>query len=166
MIPRHLYVIQSATTGAIKIGRSNDPLKRLAQLQTGSPYRLRIILVVEGGGWREGEIHKKLSAWKTTHANGGEWFSEDAIGSIPDDVWELASEWYLNDPDWWKENNMAFRKTGQSVTAPVVVELVPPPDAPPSPPEVGQTDGDKVWDGQTWIPLATWYERQQHQPEQ
>ncbi|MFZ9336495.1 MAG: TSUP family transporter [Burkholderiaceae bacterium] len=52
----HLYIIQSGVTGAIKVGRSDSPARRLHQLQTGSPYVLRIILVLEGGGPREREL--------------------------------------------------------------------------------------------------------------
>ena len=35
---KDLYVIQTDITGAIKIGISNNPKRRLRQLQTGSPF--------------------------------------------------------------------------------------------------------------------------------
>ena len=38
-----LYIIQSDLTGMIKIGRSRHPQKRLKQLQTGNPNKLKLI---------------------------------------------------------------------------------------------------------------------------
>ena len=38
-----LYIIQSDVSGNIKIGRSKDPQKRLKQLQTGNPNKLKLI---------------------------------------------------------------------------------------------------------------------------
>ena len=99
---QHLYVIQSRTTGAIKVGRSDDPEKRLRQLQTGCPNTLKLILVAENLGIQEKRVHHELRRYKTRHDNGGEWFSEEGIGSIPVDIWELAKPWFLEDPDWWK----------------------------------------------------------------
>lgn len=97
-----LYVIQAHTTGAIKVGVSSDPRRRLSQLQTGSPHRLRILLVAEAQGHREKSLHSLLSKFRTRHAVQGEWFSEESIGSIPMDLWALVPEELLEDPDWWK----------------------------------------------------------------
>jgi hypothetical protein len=160
MTSAHLYVIQSGVTGAIKVGRSDSPARRLHQLQTGSPYVLRIILVLEGGGPREREVHRRLDSWKTTRIAGAEWFSEEGLGSIPDDIWEHALPWYLDNPDWWRQD-VAFRKTGQSVTVPSIVEL----DFSDPQPVVGQVEGDKVWDGTNWIDAAEWEKQQEETKE-
>ena len=48
----HLYIIQSSNKGNFKIGRSKNPSKRLKQLQTGSPYKLKLVLVLENGSAR------------------------------------------------------------------------------------------------------------------
>ena len=101
MAGRHLYIIQSASTGAIKIGRSDNPEYRLGQLQTGSPYRLRLILEALGKGSQEKRVHRVMDRHRTRYLS-GEWFSEDGMGDIPDDIWEHALSWYLEDPDWWK----------------------------------------------------------------
>ena len=102
MAGKHLYVIQSRGTGALKIGRSDDPERRLRQLQTGSPYSLRIILVLEEGGPRERDVHQIMRRHKTRNSHGGEWFAESGLGDIPLEIWEHAQPWYMEDPDWWK----------------------------------------------------------------
>lgn len=103
MAGRHLYIIQSKTTGSIKIGRSDDPDRRLKQLQTGSPYTLRIILVMKNEGDRESRLHRHMANHRTRHTHGGEWFDESGMGDIPDEVWTSMAPWYLEDPDWWKK---------------------------------------------------------------
>ena len=53
-----LYIIQSDVTGMIKVGRSKNPCKRLKQLQTGNPNKLRLIASFEGEGWKEKMMHE------------------------------------------------------------------------------------------------------------
>jgi len=98
----NLYIIQSRTTGSVKVGRSDDPERRLLQLQTGCPYTLRIILTVDDGGHLERQIHDRMRNYRTRNTHGGEWFSEAGLGEVPGSVWEHARHWYLEDPDWWK----------------------------------------------------------------
>ncbi len=98
MLAKHLYIIQAKTTGHVKIGRSDDPEKRLVQLQTGNPTSLRLILVAHGKGAQEKSLHRALSRYQTI----GEWFKEECLGSIPIDIWEQTLEWYRENPDWWK----------------------------------------------------------------
>ena len=102
MAGSHLYIIQSRTTGAVKIGRSDDPDRRLRQLQTGCPHTLRIILEVRDGGHLESYVHQSMRRHRTRHDRGGEWFAESGMGDIPDEVWSHAMPWYMDDPDWWK----------------------------------------------------------------
>ena len=90
-----LYFIQSALTGMIKIGRSRDPQKRLKQLQTGNPNKLKLIASFESMGWREKSLHEQLSKWSLE----GEWFDYECVGSIPDDIYENIL-WGSFD-DWW-----------------------------------------------------------------
>jgi len=90
-----LYIIQSDVTGMIKIGRSKDPQKRLKQLQTGNPNKLKIIAEFKGEGWKEKIIHERLRMYRLE----GEWFSYDCIGSIPDFLYEKI-EWGSFD-EWW-----------------------------------------------------------------
>lgn len=94
-----LYVLQSGTTGAFKVGRSSDVATRLKQLQTGSPYTLRIILVLQGQGHREREIHRRLRGYESQQ-KGGEWFIEPGLPSLGDEVYELLDPCAME--DWWK----------------------------------------------------------------
>lgn len=92
----HLYIIQSAVTGAIKVGRSGNPDKRLKSLQTGSPYPLRIILVLDRRGWQEKALHERLSRFHTK----GEWFLYQGLaGGLPLDIYEQLDLEVVD--NWW-----------------------------------------------------------------
>ena len=96
---KHLYVIQSDVTGAIKIGISKNPKSRLRQLQTGSPYELKLLTIVNGRGDLEKPLHESLKPYK--QACKGEWFDFDCTGSFPDWLselidWDIANVWWDN----------------------------------------------------------------------
>ena len=55
-----------------KIGFSANPASRLLSIQTGNPYRLRIVKTWEGGVEEEKNIHAILQDFKST--GGSEWF--------------------------------------------------------------------------------------------
>jgi len=93
----HLYFIQSANTGMIKIGRSKNPEKRLKQLQTGSPNKLKLIAVFEDMGDEEYGLHQRLREYKVR--SNGEWFRYECVGSIPSFYYEKI-RWGSFD-DWW-----------------------------------------------------------------
>ena len=97
--PDDLYFVQCRVTGSVKVGRSRNVQARIAQLQTGCPQPLRVILLGVGMGHRERGIHRLLRRYRTS----GEWFTEDSLGHVPDDVWANCLPWYLEDPDWWKK---------------------------------------------------------------
>ncbi len=100
---QHLYLIQSHTTGAFKVGRSSHPDQRLRSLQVGSPYKLRLILVLEGQGWREKTIHEGLYGFRSQGTMLGEWFIEPGLASLPDDIYSLLD---LDDVNsWWETEN-------------------------------------------------------------
>lgn len=100
MPPRgsHLYIIQSAVTGAVKIGRSKDVRSRLYQLQTGSPHRLKLLLMVPDRGYMERGIHQRMSSHKLRCE--GEWFSESGLAELPDWIYEQLD---LENVDWWQD---------------------------------------------------------------
>jgi hypothetical protein len=92
-----LYIIQSDKSGAIKIGRSKNPQQRLKQLQTGSPFRLKILLILEGKGSIEKQLHRRLNEYKQDCK--GEWFDFNSTGSLPDWIydkinWDIANSWW------------------------------------------------------------------------
>ena len=94
-----LYIIQSDITGAIKIGRSKNPSRRIHQLQTGSPYKLKLLTIAEGKGFMEKEIHKKLIRYKAECK--GEWFDFMCTGSFPIWLYEMI-DW--DDANtWWDQ---------------------------------------------------------------
>ena len=93
-----LYFIQSSKTGEIKIGRSKHPQKRLKNLQTGNPNTLKIIISLEGLGWREKELHETLKRWRGS----GEWFSYDCVGSIPVEIYDLIP--FGSFEYWWEKD--------------------------------------------------------------
>lgn len=99
----HLYVIQMAVTGAFKVGRTSNPERRLMELQTGAPHKLRIILVAEDQGFREKKVHKSLRRYRTRRYS-GEWFREEGLGELPDDIYECISVEALEDIDWWRQD--------------------------------------------------------------
>ena len=93
----HLYIIQSDKTGAIKIGRSKNPSKRLKQLQTGCPDKLKLLVIFENKGHLEKNLHRRLKSYKSRRR--GEWFDFDCAGSLPDWVheqidWDVANIWW------------------------------------------------------------------------
>ncbi len=96
----HLYILQSYCTGAFKVGRSSDPKRRLRDLQVGSPFKLKIILVVEGMGWRERKVHAALHGFRSQGTYQGEWFIEPGLGSLPDDLYERLDLEMVN--TWWE----------------------------------------------------------------
>lgn len=81
----YLYFIQSYKNGAIKIGRSNDPFKRLKQLQTGNQEKLHLVFYIENMGEKEKYLHNYLKEFRIN----GEWFKYECVGSIPIDIYQL-----------------------------------------------------------------------------
>lgn len=65
----YVYFIQAGTDGPIKIGRSENPNKRLGELATGCWLDLRLILVLRDGGL-ESWLHLRFGR----HFIAREWF--------------------------------------------------------------------------------------------
>lgn len=66
----HVYFIQGLSNEWIKIGFSKQPLRRLDDLQAGSPTPLRIIKTVPGDMSLERKLHHYFSEYRKH----GEWF--------------------------------------------------------------------------------------------
>ena len=80
-----VYLIGETKTGPIKIGRSKNPKRRLAQLQMTTPYKLHLFCTVTGYGirnhaWaRDIEIDQRtlerlLHSYFANERISGEWF--------------------------------------------------------------------------------------------
>lgn len=65
---QYIYAIRSRTW--VKIGLSNHPKKRLAEIQVCNPTKIHLAGYVEGTRSDEGMIHLILTRWRTR----GEWF--------------------------------------------------------------------------------------------
>lgn len=65
-----IYFVQIGEDGPVKIGWARDVKRRLAQLQTGQPHKLRLLGQIPGGLTAERKVHEKLAAHRMT----GEWF--------------------------------------------------------------------------------------------
>lgn len=67
---KYVYAVQIGPDGPIKIGLSYDPRSRFAQLQSASPYELRLLGCIVGNPLVEQTLHENLAA----HHIRGEWF--------------------------------------------------------------------------------------------
>lgn len=63
-----VYFIECVGAQAVKIGWSVDPFERLAHLQTGSPFELKMLLTRSGGDEEERQLHRRFAHLR------GEWF--------------------------------------------------------------------------------------------
>lgn len=70
-LPGFVYFLGRPSTGAVKIGFSNLPERRLGELQTGNDERLDLIGYVPGSKTLERRLHDYLSASRLM----GEWFA-------------------------------------------------------------------------------------------
>lgn len=65
-----IYFIQTADNRFIKIGKADDPAKRIASIQTSLPQRIKLIATIPGGHEQEKALHHRFASLRTR----GEWF--------------------------------------------------------------------------------------------
>lgn len=70
--PTSIYFVQTGVydDDPVKIGMADSVSARLAQLQTGSPWPLRLLGVVPGGAVEERDLHRRFAHLRLR----GEWF--------------------------------------------------------------------------------------------
>jgi len=68
-----IYFIENGQDGHIKIGYAKAPEKRLKELQTGTPYPLKILKTIEGDRKAEQAFHTVFGYCRVK----GEWFKPD-----------------------------------------------------------------------------------------
>ena len=91
--PLHLYFILAKRgiipkySGHVKIGIACNPYARVKTLQTGNPYKLKVLAVIKHAANIEGDIHKRLAH---LHVR-GEWFE------YTEEIDELIEELYYAD---------------------------------------------------------------------
>lgn len=96
---RDLYIIQQKITGAVKIGRTSNIERRLTELQVGSPYEIRCVLLLPNQGKLEKILHKRMQNHQLRIA--GEWFSYEGLPDLPDWIYEqldldVVDEWWIS----------------------------------------------------------------------
>lgn len=85
----YVYAVLAQESRRIKIGVTNDPNRRLASLQTGSPERLELIGAAPGDRFTEARLHAELQHDRLL----GEWFaSTDRVIRVCGDFlgWDKA----------------------------------------------------------------------------
>ena len=101
-----VYFIAEPDPGYVKIGTAVDPVKRLRELQTGNPRRLRIERVIYGNAEHERVLHAYFRGWmaegkrqattfKPTHAKDTEWFAPEArerLLEAADRIWDCQCD--------------------------------------------------------------------------
>ena len=75
-----VYIIQ-CETGQIKIGKSKNPVKRLNELQTGSPHLLELIYIFKDFPVGTEEVFHNFYSDQLIR---NEWFTEDVL----EDIWD------------------------------------------------------------------------------
>jgi hypothetical protein len=81
---KKLYIIGASAAGPLKIGIGRDPSRRLRELQTGNPKRLRVLYArtsLSNAASAESLTHQRLRALRIL----GEWFDvslPEAISAI------------------------------------------------------------------------------------
>lgn len=81
-----VYVIQSGDDGPIKVGYAVDVPARIATLQTGNPYLLRLLYVLPGPQPLEWQLHQRLKDCRLV----GEWFNGPQVEGFLEFVADLA----------------------------------------------------------------------------
>lgn len=96
-----IYFIQCGKNGPIKIGSSDEPDKRMEQLQVGCPYELKMLWKYRENGdntadyeTREVDIHKKFQHERVR----GEWFhpSRDLVNFISAEMENSITVTFVN----------------------------------------------------------------------
>lgn len=108
-----VYFVRAGNKGAIKIGVARDVKKRLATMQTGNPFELKVIALIPCSGVQqafdtERRIHNLFKAKRIR----GEWFAgdinfrsiRDAIDIIEDEPTKDQIREYQVISDRCKEN--------------------------------------------------------------
>jgi len=66
-----IYFITFSNRKFVKIGFSDNPEKRILELQTGNPYKLQLLHVISGNYETEKGFHESLSKYRVRNS---EWF--------------------------------------------------------------------------------------------
>jgi len=104
---QYQYVVAHAPCGPCKAGITNNPRRRLRELQTGSPKKLKIWLCVRIPGGAQ-EVERKVHTALKPLRMEGEWFDltvEEAVVAVRrisglSRRWSLSAMWARFTLDW------------------------------------------------------------------
>lgn len=102
-----VYVIGSSGSDTVKIGRTTNPRKRLADIQRMSPLRLEILWAHPGGHELETNLHRQFSALRTH----GEWFT---FGTDP----VATVQWAIQERPWLRPKVNLTRSPSGPIAVP------------------------------------------------
>lgn len=112
---RKVYFAWAENTNHIKIGSTTFPVQvRLSSIQTGCPYKLKVLLVIPNGSYElERVFQKRFARYRTLN----EWFQYEPeistfIKGILEDRFEKEAElyWEKQAQDYWDEQYDKWEK--------------------------------------------------------
>lgn len=68
--PNKVYFVVAPSIGRVKIGLSNNPANRFAEIKACSPVAVELLVSVDGGQELENDLHHHFAAQRVH----GEWF--------------------------------------------------------------------------------------------
>lgn len=117
-----VYFILDREAGAVKVGYSAAPMKRLAQLQTAIPRKLELLGAVSGDMGTEADFHRRFDkAYKKLE---GEWYqaNDDILDHITEILFGTKSVLAQSYP-WLKDQYIACPECGCCNMHPVKVDV-------------------------------------------
>lgn len=83
----HVYLAEALEIGRIKVGWSKNPNKRVANISSESPVKVRLIAFKDGTIKDEGRVHLRLKEWRLK----GEWFllCDGSLGVLRDEFGDI-----------------------------------------------------------------------------
>lgn len=102
-----VYVLGTPGSSTVKIGRTIDLVKRLADIQRMSPVPLHALWTHSGGCELETNLHRQFSALRTH----GEWFT---FGGDP----VVSVQWAVKDEPWLRPKVSLKKKVARTRKAP------------------------------------------------
>lgn len=140
-----VYVIKAQGDSPIKVGKAENVMTRLAQLQTGNPRKLDLLHVLVGYSELEWQLHRRLRRCRVQ----GEWFDGEPITRFLEFVEDLSSRMsasYADTgiiPHWRDFGNWETPRKREG--APVTTRFVPPAPPPINESVVRATKAVEAW---------------------
>lgn len=113
-----IYFVQNMDTGRVKIGLSDDPVRRLGALQTANGSELRLLRTMPGDEQVEAELHARFQHLRQR----GEWFAPDdellefvGAGWQRDDGLADLFVHTVDDDGWLQYQGRVVREVGERV---------------------------------------------------